>query len=184
MGVLTHPFLWEQHLLNKLHRGWDRLPNLTLFLMVSAQWTPIFMIALILLATTGYGLSVGEQQHVLAYSVTAITAAVVARILNEPISRSVKRPRPFEQIRFTPLVEHDRGNGFPSNHATGAFALAVSMYHVPGYSFLLFVLAVLLCVSRVYTLLHYVTDVVAGALHGAFIALLLLYFIPQSFSLL
>lgn len=126
------------------------------------------MLVLIAAASFGIGLTPSAHRVAVLRAGVAVVTAVVARIANEPVSRLVSRQRPFEQFAFGPLVWHDTGGGFPSNHATGAFALAVSMCFVPGYGECLIVLAILLTLSRMYSGLHYLSDVIAGALHGTF----------------
>ena len=90
------------------------------------------------------------------------------------VLRFMKRLRPFERYAFLPLLGHERGHSFPSNHATGALALSVSMFSVPFYGHPLLLLAILLSIARVYTGLHHMTDVMAGVLHGVFWAVLCL----------
>jgi undecaprenyl-diphosphatase len=147
-------------------------------MVVIAAWTPIIMLAVIALSTIGYGVppshdSVHGADPAVAAS-AAVVSAIIGRILNEPISRWVNRARPFEAAGFQPLLDHETGQAFPSNHATGAFALAVSMAHVPGYFGVLLVLAILLCMARIYNGLHHFTDVVAGVLHGSLVACVVL----------
>jgi undecaprenyl-diphosphatase len=172
---LQHPFSWELKVAEWISERWKQCPTCNASMIVIAKWTPIVMLGLIVLAAARFGLSDHVSNDPVLSAGGAVLAAVLARLVNEPISVAVKRPRPFELLGITPLLGHDRGDGFPSNHATGAFALAVSMSGVPGYSCLLYFLAVLLCVSRLYTGLHFPTDIVAGALHGSFIACVLLW---------
>jgi undecaprenyl-diphosphatase len=163
--TVTH---WLTHM-------WDRSPLLDASMVVVAKWTPMLMLALIALSSIGYGLSLGQQSAVQTSALLAVVSAVLGRIGNEPIARIVNRARPFETSGFQPLLGHHAGQAFPSNHATGAFALAVSMVHVPGYFGVLLVLAMLLCLARVYNGLHHFTDVIAGALHGSLVACVVMW---------
>ncbi|WP_217994666.1 phosphatase PAP2 family protein [Alicyclobacillus kakegawensis] len=146
---------------------WRRWPALNAYMVVIALWTPIVMVCVI---AAGALFLAPPAAHPRLAGFSAIAAAVLARVMNEWVTRVFWRPRPFERLPFLPLLAHERGGSFPSNHATGAFALAVSMAGVPGVGLILFVLAVLLAISRVYVGLHYPTDVLAGALHGTFVA--------------
>ncbi|MCL6452196.1 MAG: phosphatase PAP2 family protein [Alicyclobacillus sp.] len=127
---------------------------------------------LVLIALWGLGvLEPGAGPAVNTWTaLTALAAATIARVLNEPIARYFSRPRPFEVTVLQPLVAHERGESFPSNHATGGFALAGAFLSHPGAHALLVALALLLSLSRVYTGLHYLTDVLAGAVTGTLVA--------------
>lgn len=184
---------------------WHRSAWLDVVASVVAKWTPIAMLLVIAMAASGFGISHVSGNSVASSTtataapassatpatpgvpvvrevarlgaISAVVAAIAARVVNEPISRYFARPRPFEQESFQALVWHEPGQGFPSNHATGAFALAVGMGLVPGYREILYVLAVLLGLSRVYGGLHYLTDVIAGVLHGTLVALVVRWLI-------
>ncbi len=108
-------------------------------------------------------------QHALRGLTVAVTAAVAAKLVIDPIARRVGRERPFVRMVFRPLVQKDpRDPSFPSNHAGGAFALAAALaVYFPGWAAASWTLAVALSLARVFTGVHYVTDVVAGALIGA-----------------
>ncbi|WDL98026.1 phosphatase PAP2 family protein [Alicyclobacillus sp. ALC3] len=174
----------DENIAQRVHALWNRFVWLDVFGAVIAKWTPLAMLFLILLAVSGVALPATNEatQTALLGGVSAIVAAVLARLINEPVSRFFARPRPFEQETFEALVWHEPGHGFPSNHATGAFALAVGMGLVPGYREVLYVLAVLVCLARIYGGLHYLTDVVAGALHGALVALIVRQVVFHVFS--
>jgi undecaprenyl-diphosphatase len=89
------------------------------------------------------------------------------------IKALIDRPRP--PLRLASFLEP--GSSFPSGHATNAFALAtffalLAYAHLPkGWArtmlmSLAFLLAALVAFGRVYLGVHYVSDVVAGALLG------------------
>lgn len=156
-------------------RVWGRRPTLDALFVTISAWTPMLMVALIAVAVFGISLTAREGAEAVGSGGAAIFAAIVARLINEPLGAVFHRLRPFQMLGFVPLVPHDPGTSFPSNHATGAFALAVCMLSVPGYGPILLLLAVGLTVSRVYVGLHYMTDVVAGALNGLLAAWLTLW---------
>lgn len=164
---LQNPTGWDERVTRWVMGQWHRRPTLDATAIVMARWTPIAMVALIALVSTGFAMPPGSRHMALEAGLQAVAAAVLGRTANEFISRVVKRPRPFEFMGVAPLLTHDHGGSFPSNHATGAFALALGMASVPGVFEILLVLAVLLSLSRIYTGLHHTSDVVAGALHGA-----------------
>jgi len=149
---------------------WRKSASLDAAMMVLGKWTPIVMLTVIVVASTGWLLP--HSLHVLALksASVAIFAALLARAINEPISRWANRPRPFEREVSGALLSHEEGRAFPSNHATGAFALAMSFSLLPGYHAILVGLALLLAVARIYNGLHHATDVIAGILHGTAVA--------------
>jgi undecaprenyl-diphosphatase len=109
-------------------------------------------------------------------AVSATVAAGIALLLVVPISSLVDRARPFVAHPGVAhrLIPHASDAGFPSDHATGAFAIATAMLLVdPLLGGLLLVLAVIVIFARVYVGVHYPGDVLAGAALGAIVALLL-----------
>jgi len=62
---------------------------------------------------------------------------------------------------------------FPSGHTTAGFSLAVIFsIHFPGYSTVSYILATMVGLSRIYTGMHYPSDVLSGAFLGTAFALL------------
>lgn len=62
---------------------------------------------------------------------------------------------------------------FPSGHTTAGFSLAVVMaQHFPSYGYVVYSLATLVGVSRMYIGMHYPSDVITGAFLGTAVALL------------
>lgn len=104
-------------------------------------------------------------------------AALLALGIGQIISAAVDRARPFvtHPGHVHLLISHSKDAGFPSDHATGAFAIAIALLlrHRPA-GIVALVLAALVAVGRVSVGAHYPSDVVAGALLGAAAALVLL----------
>jgi undecaprenyl-diphosphatase len=109
-------------------------------------------------------------------AVAATVSAAVGLLLVIPISSAVDRARPFVAHPGVAhrLIAHARDAGFPSDHATGAFAIAVAMLlFEPLIGALLMALAVVVIFARVYVGVHYPGDVLAGAALGTVVALVL-----------
>ncbi|MGW1881025.1 phosphatase PAP2 family protein [Streptomyces sp. NPDC001970] len=90
----------------------------------------------------------------------------------------VRRPRP-RLPALEPLVRTAGRYSFPSSHATGAAAAAVTFGALrPAGRRLVAPLAAAMCVSRLVVGVHYPTDVAAGALFGALVARLGVAWLP------
>ena len=72
-------------------------------------------------------------------------------------------PRPFVVRHFTPLVPHDPDNGFPSDHTllVSAVAAIISMCN-RRVATILWLIAILVALSRVYVGVHHSSDVIAS----------------------
>ena len=98
----------------------------------------------------------------------AILVPAAVFLFGTLLRAKLNRPRPYEQPGFTPLVEKETlGNSFPSRHALCAAVLAsVWCYFYPSVGVVMVVIALAICLVRVLCGVHYVRDVVAGALLG------------------
>jgi undecaprenyl-diphosphatase len=109
-------------------------------------------------------------------AVAATAAAGLALLIAQPLANAIDRARPFvdHPAQAHLLVARSTDPSFPSDHATGAFAIAVAIWlydRTAGAVFL--TLAVLVSVARVYVGIHYPSDVLGGAVLGTLVALLL-----------
>src|SRR3954451_17508695 len=109
-------------------------------------------------------------------AVAATAAAGLALLIAQPIANAIDRARPFvdHPTQSHLLVGRSTDPSFPSDHATGAFAIAVAIWlydRTIGTVFL--AVAVLMGFARVYVGVHYPGDVLGGAILGGLVALLL-----------
>lgn len=102
-------------------------------------------------------------------AVLATASAGLSLLLNQPIAHLVERARPYlaHPGHAHLLIARSHDPSFPSDHATGAFALALGIWlYDRTFGTVLLVIAAILSFARVYVGTHYPGDVVAGALIG------------------
>jgi undecaprenyl-diphosphatase len=103
-------------------------------------------------------------------SVAAALSAGLALAIGKAISEIVDRARPFvaDPHGVHIFAAHSADPGFPSDHATAAFAVAVALLlRKRSWGIAALVLAAVLAVGRVAIGVHYPTDVIAGAALGS-----------------
>jgi undecaprenyl-diphosphatase len=96
--------------------------------------------------------------------------AGLALLCAQLISRVVDRPRPFvaDPSGVHLFAAHAADAGFPSDHATAAFAIATALLlRDRRWGGAVLALATVLAAGRVFLGVHYPTDVLAGAALGA-----------------
>ena len=107
-------------------------------------------------------------------AVFATAAAAIGLLVNQPLASSVDRLRPYVAHPATAhlLIARAHDPSFPSDHATGGFALACGMFLYDRFvGAVLLVLAAGLAFARVYVGIHYPGDVLAGAAIGVLAAM-------------
>jgi undecaprenyl-diphosphatase len=124
-----------------------------------AVWVVVCLVALALTGTNGE-----------AWLICALLGPV-AIALNYVVKLMVKRPRPVLE-GLPPLGGAPSSLSFPSAHATSAFAVATAMTRVEPWGALAFLLAFALALGRPYLGMHYPSDVLAGALLGVVLGLI------------
>lgn len=123
----------------------------------------------------------GRREERRRGAVLATAAAGLALLVNQPIAHAVARVRPYltHPTHAHLLIARSHDPSFPSDHATGAFALAFGVWlYDRTVGTILLVIAAILAFSRVYVGTHYPGDVVAGALIGIAVAGLLRLLAP------
>lgn len=90
------------------------------------------------------------------------------------LRRAINAPRPYEIYDFYgEAPKKKRGHSFPSRHAYSVFAIGTAAcFASPILGAALLFFGVLLCTARVLLGIHFIRDVLAGALIGAAASLL------------
>ncbi|MCW2993510.1 MAG: phosphatase family protein [Conexibacter sp.] len=154
------------HQLNLLFARHDGLEDP---LVAYANASEILFLGVLVVA---FVVSRGARRAVVAAGLSAGLGLAVAAV----ISRLVDRPRPFVAHPDTVhlFAHHAADPGFPSDHATAAFAIAVALLlRSRRWGLLALAAATLLALTRVAMGIHYPTDVLAGAAIGSLAALTL-----------
>ena len=162
-AVLHYIGTRDARLMRRVHRWraprWVRLASIW-STRLGDGWLWYSMAALIL--------AIGGGQRFRALA-TSSFAALAGIVLFKCVKHACRRPRPCEQEPhcWATILPPDQFS-FPSGHTITAFAIAVSLGQLypqaePG----LFLAASCIGVSRVLLGMHYLSDVVAGALFGA-----------------
>jgi undecaprenyl-diphosphatase len=148
------------------HDGWEDAAR------TLEHYAPLLVALLLagLFLARGKWRSVGTREGVVAAALSAGIALALAKL----ISDAVARQRPFVDHPHAAhlFIKHAADYGFPSDHTSGAFAVAVALLlRNRAAGIVALVLATLIGVGRVMVGVHYPTDVLAGALLGTLCAL-------------
>ena len=107
-----------------------------------------------------------------AAAATVVVATLAGSLAANVLKLVVERVRPPAELGVNALVAVPETWSFPSGHATTAAAGAVALALVaPRWRLVAATVALLVAASRVYLGVHFVGDVVAGALLGAAVAM-------------
>lgn len=96
-------------------------------------------------------------------------AGILALFFNLAISHIWYRSRPFAALpNVTALIPHAADASFPSDHASGSFGFAFGIHGTKQkwVSYAFTTVAVIVMIARVYTGVHWATDVMASLVVG------------------
>jgi undecaprenyl-diphosphatase len=120
-------------------------------------------------------LILGAGRRLRRAAVAAGLSAAAALAVAQVVARLVDRPRPFvaDPSGVHLFAAHAADAGFPSDHASAAFAIAVALLlRDRRWGVVTLALATVLAVGRAAIGVHYPSDVLAGAALGSAVALL------------
>lgn len=102
--------------------------------------------------------------------IIGLSSLLFCFILNNLLIKNiVQRPRPFYTIQELSIIIPEPSEfSFPSGHASSSFAAANGIFLASRNkkAYVLYTLASLMAISRVYVGVHYLSDVLVGALLG------------------
>ncbi len=117
-----------------------------------------------------------------------VLGSILAMVLSDQISAGllknwIGRIRPCHTLDINTinlLVGCGGGKSMPSAHAANAFGQAVFFsYYYKNAKLYLFTYATLIALSRVFVGVHYLSDIIAGALVGTIAAFIIIYFMNK-----
>jgi undecaprenyl-diphosphatase len=112
------------------------------------------------------------RRAAVAAGLSAGLGLAVAKLLADAVNRA--RPFVADPSGVHLFSRHAADPGFPSDHATAAFAIAVAiLLRKRGWGIVALIAAVVVSIGRVALGLHYPSDVLGGALLGTAAALFL-----------
>jgi len=145
------------------------LDQLAIFL----NWVGIFRIPAILL-----GIFLWRKKETRPIAMILLAAVLTSMIVTFLIKELVHRPRPYIMglTAADMLVQTDPTVSFPSGHTATAFTTAtVISYFFRKWMVPALTLALMAGLARIYLIVHYPSDMVAGACVGIFVALAIIY---------
>jgi undecaprenyl-diphosphatase len=159
------------HALNDFLFRHDAVEDPLLFYVSISEALFAATLVIVFLAARGPALAAWRRA-----AVAAVLSAGLGLAVAKVISELVDRARPFvaEPNGVHLFFGHAADPGFPSDHATAAFAIAVAiLLRKRTWGWVALGFATVLAIGRVGLGVHYPSDVVAGAALGAAAALLL-----------
>jgi len=128
-----------------------------------------FGVPAVLLLTSFFTKNAAARRDALRILIPVAISAIVANILKY----ATDLPRPYEIYSFIVKLSVGGSPSFPSGHTVDAFAFAVAVglvYRKWYFTFPSLIWAVLIGYSRMCLGVHFPSDVLAGAIIGAFFA--------------
>jgi len=95
-------------------------------------------------------------------------ASIAGLLFSQCMKRLFQRPRPWVTFEGLPIrIRKPRDTSFPSGHAVSAASIATAMLFLePSFGWVFVGMGIGICLSRVYLMVHYASDVMLGALVG------------------
>lgn len=161
MTILNQFKAWHGPIIDKIMLGFTKIGTDGLIYLA---------IALVLLITVKY-----RKIGFMVFFASSINFVIV-----EVLKHAVKEPRPFithPELLNSVVGAAPHSYSFPSGHASAAFVGAFVLAHFfKKWAIPLYALAVCIMVSRPFLLVHYPTDVIAGAIIGIISSILGFFF--------
>lgn len=121
------------------------------------------------------------RRRIYFFALAGLSVILARGLITEIIRFFYYRPRPFLALQFQSLLGNsDIAGSFPSGHATAYFALALAIFYFNkkwGWRCLIF--SLLIGAARIFTGVHWPSDILAGAVIGLLSVFAVKKIIPQ-----
>lgn len=110
-----------------------------------------------------------------------LTTLTISQIIVHSLKMLMSRERPYNIFEHLNTFGIDlKDYSFPSGHTTAAISMATTItLNIPRLSLIVFALAVIVGISRIYLAVHYPTDVATGIIIGFSTAIIVHYFLQD-----
>ncbi|NLL80825.1 MAG: phosphatase PAP2 family protein [Tissierellia bacterium] len=100
--------------------------------------------------------------------IEALLSLTLSQIIVHSLKKIMSRERPYKIIEHLNTFGIDLSDySFPSGHTAASFSLATTLaLNLPRFTLIVYILALLIAISRIYLGVHYPTDVAAGLILG------------------
>jgi len=100
--------------------------------------------------------------------IKVILIPFVIFVLTTIIRKIIDKPRPYVVLNIEPLIRRDKtGESFPSRHVLSVCIIAMACFFInPWIGAIMTMIAILIAVIRVLAGVHFIKDVVIGAIIG------------------
>lgn len=111
-------------------------------------------------------ISLGGKKR--SFGIILLAALSVNIIIGNVILKpNIARIRPFDNLMLDIIIKKPLDFSFPSGHTNAAVTAAAIMFYMnKKFGIVMIVFAFLMAFSRLYLLVHYPSDIIAGALIG------------------
>ncbi|HAE92557.1 MAG TPA: phosphatase PAP2 family protein [Tissierella sp.] len=121
------------------------------------------------------------SSHIRLMGFEALGALIISQVIVHALKRILSRERPYKIIeQLNTFGINLKDYSFPSGHTTASFSIATTIaFNIPKLTVLVFTIAIVVAVSRIYLGVHYPTDVAAGIFLGIGTALIVHFYLIE-----